>query len=209
MSKKTNRHSYGTYHYYRCTTHNKMDPAKCTGQTIRIDRLEKAVLVYLQTMVAASVEYETLLEQIRHSARRKTESSALQKTLEHQRAEREKLHRMMVELYPDWKNGILTREEYLTLKSDLLAKLRSLDVSIEKLHHTAGQYAGGMVQENEFLTHFRQYRNITELTRPMLTELVREILIYEGGRIEIVLNFRDELKALNDYLELNREAIAN
>lgn len=207
MTKKTNRHSYGTYHYYRCTTHNKMDPTKCTGQTIRIDRLEKAVLVFLQTMVAASVEYEELLERIRHSTQRKNESSALQKALEHQRSEREKLHRMMVDLYPDWKNGILSQEEYLSLKADIQAKLQTLDGSIEKLHQTAEQYAQGPEQDNEFLAHFKQYRNFTELTRPMLVELVREIRVYEGGRLEIVLNFQDELQTLTEYLELNREAL--
>lgn len=207
MSKKTNRHSYGTYHYYRCTTHNKMAPGKCTGQTIRIDRLEKAVLTYIQTMVNVSVEYETLVEQIRHSEQRKTESSHLLRTLEQQQVEREKCHRMMVELYPDWKSGILSREEYLTLKADLQTRLRTLDDSIAKLRQTAGQYAGCMEQENEFLAHFRKYRNFTELTRPMLTELVREIRIYGGGRLEIILNFRDELQALTNYLDMNREAL--
>lgn len=64
-----------------------------------------------------------------------------------------------------------------------------------------------MEQENEFLAHFRKYRNFTELTRPMLTELVREIRIYGGGRLEIILNFRDELQALTDYLDMNREAL--
>lgn len=207
MSKKTNRHSYGTYHYYRCTTHNKMDTSKCTSQSIRVDRIEKAVLVYLQTMVAVCVEYDQLLEKIRHSGSRKTESAALQKTLQQQRSEREKYHRTMLELYPDWKSGIITQEEYLSLKADLQAKIQTLDSSIDKLHQTIAQYADGMVQENDFLAHFRKYRNFTELTRPMLVELVREIRVYEGGRLEILLNFQDELNALTDYLELNREVL--
>ena len=41
----------------------------------------------------------------------------------------------------------------------------------------------------------------------MLTELVHEIRIYEGNRIEIILNFQDELQALSDYLDLNRDAL--
>lgn len=207
MSKKTNRHSYGTYHYYRCTTHNRMDTGKCTGQTIRIDRLEKAVLVFLQTMVAACVEYEQLLDRIRQSARRKTESSALRGTLEQQQAEREKCHRAMLELYPDWKSGILSQEEYLTLKADLQAKIQTLDSGITKLHQTVAQYSAGIEAENAFLTHFRKYRNIAELTRPMVVELIRQIRVFEGGRLEITLNIQDELQALTDYLELNREAL--
>jgi hypothetical protein len=153
------------------------------------------------------VEYEALIEKIRHSAQRKTESSHLRKALEQQQSEREKCHRMMVELYPDMKNGLISQEEYLTLKADFQAKLSTLDSSIDKLRQTAEQYAGNLEQENKFLAHFRKYHNFSELTRPMVTELVHEIRIYEGGRLEIVLNFQDELKALTDYLELNRDAL--
>ena len=207
MTRKTNRHTYGTYHYYRCTTHNRMDSGKCTAQTIRIDRLEKAVLTYLQTMVAVSVEYEALVEKIRSSAQRKTESSHLLRTLEQQQSEREKCHLLMVGLYPDWKSGVISQEEYLTLKADLQSKLRTLDSSIAKLRQTAEQYAGNLEQENEFLAHFRKYHNFSQLTRPMLTELVHEIRIFEGGRLEIILNFQDELQTLTDYLELNQEVL--
>ena len=41
----------------------------------------------------------------------------------------------------------------------------------------------------------------------MLLELVKEIRVFEGGRLEIVLNFQDELQSLTDYLELNREVL--
>ena len=207
MSKKTNRHSYGTYHYYRCVTHNKMDPTKCTGRTIRIDRLEKAVLVYLQTMVAVSVEYDQLLDKIRLSSQHRTQSCHLQQTLDSQLAEREKILRMQMELYPDWKNGILTQEEYLGLKQDLQSKLQTLDSGIEKLRRTVAQYAEGTVRENPFLAVFQKYRSITELTRAMLVELVKEVRVYEGGRVEIILNFRDELQELISYLELNQDAL--
>ena len=200
MSKKTNRHSYGTYHYYRCTTHTRMDTDRCTGQTIRVDRLEKAVLVFLQTMVDAAVAYEDLLGKIRRGGRRKPESSALSRTLEQQLSAREKCHRMSLDLYPDWKSGILTQEEFRTLKADLNARLQALDSTIEKLQESIGAYDSGTEQENAFLTSFKKHRNFTELSRSMLVELVREIRIYEGGRLEIVLNFQDELKALADDL---------
>lgn len=207
MSKKTNRHSYGTYHYYRCTTHNRMDTGKCTAQTIRVDRLEKAVLVYLQTMVDISVEYEALLDKIRRSSSRKNSSAALEKTLAQQQSQRDNYQKAMLELYPDWKSGILSQSEYLSLKADLLSKIQALDTSISQLQQTLDQYAGGMVQENAFLSSFQRYHNFTELNRAMLVELVKEIRIFEGGRLEIVLNFQDELKALTDYLDMNRDAL--
>ena len=41
----------------------------------------------------------------------------------------------------------------------------------------------------------------------MLTELVHEIRVYEGGRLEIVLNFQDELQALAAYLDQNQDIL--
>ena len=207
MSKKTNRHPYGTYHYYRCTTHNRMDTGKCTGQTLRIDRLEKAVLLYLQTMVAVSVEYEPLLDKLRRSGREKSHTSPLGSTLAQHEAEREKYRRSLLDLYPDWKSGILTQEEYLSLKADLNGKLEGLETTIGKLRQVIEQNANGTEPETGFLAHFRQYRNITELTRPMLVELVREIRVYEGGRLEIVLNFQDELLAMTEYRNQEKAAV--
>lgn len=207
MTKKTNRHSYGTYHYYRCTTNNKMKVGGCIKQSIRIDKIEKAVLTLLQTTVATCVEYEKLLEQINHSAARQSRSGSLNRMLSTQKAEREKCMRAMVDLYPDWKSGFLSQEEYLTIKANLNEKVEQLDEMIKNLESTADQYAKGLDQENAFLAHFRKYGNITELTRPMLVELVKEIRVHEEGRLEITLNFQDEYAQLIEYLEMNRDVI--
>ena len=124
-----------------------------------------------------------------------------------QRAEREKCMRAMVDLYPDWKSGILTQEEYLTIKANLTEKVKQLDEMMKNMESTAQQYAKGVDQENGFLAHFRKYGNINKLTRQMLVELVKEIRVHEGGRLEITLNFQDEYTELMEYLELNREII--
>lgn len=207
MSRKTNRHTYGTYRYYRCVTNNRMKPGGCTRGSLRVDRIEDAVLTLLQKTVAACVEYEKLLEQINSSNHRKTESDNLKRLLRQQQAEREKCMRAMVDLYPDWKSGILTQQEYVTIKANLNEKLEKLDAAIQSLANTAKQYESGVDSENAFLSGFRKYGTITELTRPMLLELVKEIRVYDENRIEIELNFRDEFAQLMEYLEMNQEAI--
>lgn len=207
MSRKTNRHSYGTYRYYRCVTNIRMKPGGCTRASIRVDRIEDAVLTLLQKTVAACVEYENLLEQINRSSHRKTESDNMQRRLRQQHSEREKCMRAMVELYPDWKSGILTQQEYVTIKANLNDKLERLDAAIQSLENTAKQYESGVDSENAFLANFRKYGTITELTRPMLLELVKEIRVYDENRVEIELNFRDAYAQLIEYLEMNRGAI--
>ena len=207
MSRKTNRHAYGTYHYYRCVTNTRMKSGGCTRTSIRVDRIEDAVLTLLQTTIATCVEYEKLLEQINHSSHRKTESENLQRLLRQQQAEREMCTRAMADLYPDWKSGILTQQEYMTIKANLNEKLERLEATIQNLENTAQQYATGVGCENAFLANFRKFGTITELTRPILLELVKEIRVYDENRIEVELNFRDEYAQLMEYLEMNQEAI--
>ena len=63
----------------------------------------------------------------------------------------------------------------------------------------------GLTIENRFIENFKKYQNITELTRDVVVELVNNIYIYEGGKIEVEVKFRDEYMNALQYIELNRQ----
>ena len=187
MSKKTNKLPYGTYRYYKCSTNRRQ--GKCTNHTIRIDKLEAVVLTYLQKMIELAVEYDEVMERL-NSSRRERQTDGVQKALEAQVRERDKCQKAMLELYPDWKADIITKDEYLTLKANLSEKIAKLDGMIEKLERSQSAAR----RENEFVEHFRRYRNIDKLTRPVLIELIDSILVHEDNRITIKVKFTDALE---------------
>ena len=207
MCRKTNKHSYGTYRYYRCATARKMNKGACTNHSIRADKIEQAVLLLLQNTVRTAIEFDEILRKINSSSGRKKESSHLQQTLKTQKNEREKCMRSMVDLYPDWKSGILTQEEYLSIKSSIQQKIATLDSMIANLEKSAKEYADGITRENEFIAHFSKYQNITHLTRPMLIELLDNIYVFEGSRIEIQLKYQDAYEQVIQYIEMNKEFV--
>ena len=207
MNKKTNKHPYGTYHYYRCVTARKLKKSACSNHTIRIDKLEQVVLLTIQKMIDTAVDMSKLLQQINNNVRRKNESGYLEKTLKTHIAEREKLITMIADLYPDWKSGVITGDEYQVLKERLNGKLSVLDKKITALNKSAQQFKNGITEENDFIVHFKKQGNIEALTRPLITELVEEILVHEGGDIEIVFKFRDAYAEVLEYIELNKELI--
>ena len=188
MSKKTNKLPYGTYRYYKCST--KRRQGRCTNHTIRIDKLEQVVLTYLQKMIDLAVEYDRVMAQLQNS-RNVSESDSLQRALEDRQREREKCLKAMLDLYPDWKANLITQEEYRLLKANLSDKIAKLDEMIEKLTQSQNETAG---QENAFVEHFKQYKNIDRLTRPMLVELIDSISVYEDNRITIKVRFLDALE---------------
>ena len=207
MNKKTNQHSYGTYHYYRCATARKMKKSACGNHTIRIDKMQHTVMVTIQKMVELAVQMSEALSKINRDPQRVKESDHLRQSLETLTSQREKEYRMQLDLYPDWKSGVITQQEYLALKAKIAEKIAVLDTKIENAKKTLDAYAHGIDDENAFITAFKKYENFTELTRGMLVELVDEILVHDNASIDVNFKFADAYQQVVEYIELNKESV--
>lgn len=207
MNKKTNTHDYGTYNYYRCVTNRKMKSTVCKNHTIRIDKLENAVLAYVRMLISIAVKLDDIVSAINNNPTRRTEYVNFENTLKTYYDEQNKYERMMVDLYPDWKNGIITKEEYLTLKKEFTLKKEVLEEKSKALNETILQFKEGVNSENEFISSFKKYGNIPKLTRIIVTELIDEILVYENGVVEVNVKFSDAYEQVLDYIELNKASI--
>ncbi len=204
MSKKSNRHSYGEYHYYRCTTARKMSKGACTNHTIRIDKIETAVLVFLQKMIEVATEYDEIIKVINSSEKKKNKSDFFKKAMDKLLNDKEFHKNMILELYPDWKRGDITKEEYINLKKEFQAKILDIDEKIKSVKEQIEEQENGM-EKNPFIESFRKIGNIEKLTRPLVTELIEEILVHEGGRITIKLKCKDAFEQATEYIEINKD----
>lgn len=204
MSKKMNKHPYGTYKYYRCVTSRKMDSSACSHHSIRIDLLEKAVLGAIQTMVDTAIELDDVLDKISEKTDSRGESLA-KRSMEKLIAEREQIKAMMLDLYPDWKSGAITKEEYLTLKENMSEKVNKLDSKISDFEKMLESDNQNQIAENDFITCLKKYGKIDKLTRPILTELVDSIFVHTGGNITINFKFQDAYEQLVDYIEETKQ----
>lgn len=204
MSKKTNKHSYGTYEYYRCVTSRKMYSGACSPHSIRLDKLEQAVLVTIQTMIDTAIELDKVLEKISKNAEKRGESLA-KKSMEKLVAQREQIKNMMLDLYPDWKSGAITQEEYLALKENMGEKVKKLDEKISDFERMLESDNTAQTAGNDFISHFKQYGKIDKLTRPILTELVDSIFVHSDGNITINFKFKDAYEQIVDYIEETKQ----
>ena len=105
---------------------------------------------------------------------------------------------MMLGLYPDWKSGILSKEEYLKLKAGFAAeKSEALKRAASLSEYILQEETGS----NPFLDSFIQYKNIRSLNREVLTALVDSILIHENNRITIVFKYQDPFLEALDFIK--------
>ena len=122
MNRRHNKHSYGTYTYYVCSTFKKMDRGACTKHTIRLDRLEEAVLVAIRMQIQLAVDMKQAIDVINQSAAVNKQSGKLQKQRDNAKKDEMNAETMMLDLYPDWKAGMISSEEYQKLKAMFEAK---------------------------------------------------------------------------------------
>ena len=198
MSKKTNTFSYGTYRYYRCISYSKF--GGCSARSIRLDVLEQAVLYSIKAVIETALELEAFLLEVEKKAAQLPEANVLQRTIDKKVAERDKYKNMALSLYPDLKSGVISEDEYVALKANLLEKQKELEKSIEELQRRGNKPGEKDMTQNAFLQHFLQYATIDKLTRPIVVELIDSIYIHKNKNITINFNFTDAYADALDYI---------
>ena len=205
MQKRTVKQPYKTYDYYCCSTYRKMHSGACSKHTIRQEAIEQAVISALNEYIRLAVDFEQLLKKVE----RKKGESEICKQLKAERSakerEAEKSRKLLLELYPDYKSGLLSREQYLALKEkheNIQARAereqRKIEAELQSLEKGADAH-------NEFVATFVRYRGFSKLTREILSELVENIYIHEGGEIEIRLKCREAFLSAQQYF-MERQA---
>ena len=203
MNKKTNKHSYGTYHYYRCSTYRKMSKTACTNHTIRIDKLENAVLVSLQQMIRVAIDADVMVRALSNNPKRKSASESKKKALDEQNTLLQKNQHILDKLFPSYAEELISKEEFIRNKQKYEAEHEEIKARIASLEQEIAEFESGVGEENPFLTAFKKYGTIDCLTREMVVELIDCIEVSEGGNIHIKFKFRDEYSKIQEYLETN------
>lgn len=196
---------YKTYEYYACSTYRKAH-AGCTKHMIRADALEKAVLVFLNKYIALAVDFDRLMKAIDERKGEERQSERLAANISAQRRAAEEGERMLLELYPDYKNGLLSRGQYLALKEKYENQIERANRAAQELE-TERERLSKQDGANGFIAAFKRNQGFETLTREILTELVEEIEICEGGAIEIKMKCRDEFLLAMEYLKQHEDAL--
>ena len=194
--KAMTRSKVGSTVYYYCRTYKDQSKRACTKHTIKHTQLEAAVLYAIQQQIYLAVDFTKTVEQINKTPPVKSRSTKLHNAIEQKERELAKIVRYKQSIYQDWKDGEITHSDYRHMKEDYEQQAQALNQVLERLREEQRELEKGMDTENSLLCTFRQYQNIATLTRDVLIELVDHIKVYEGGSINIVFRFADELRQI-------------
>lgn len=205
MNKKSTNNKFKTYFYYVCNTYRKKSVGSCTKHTIRNDLLESLVLKSIKMQIDMAIEMEKMVKKINQSSKRNIYSNNVQKMLNAKLNELEKVKKLKKGVYEDWKMGDISREEYIEYKSSYENEIINIEENIKCLEEEKEKYKEQVLGDNDWIESLKSKRNITELSRDVIVELIECIYVHEGGDITIKFKFADEYERILEYIKINEE----
>ena len=177
--------------YYYCRTFREKSKNACTKHTIKEEVVIKAILAAIQTQIFLIGSFAKVVEEINKSPVVRRESSRLTAILYLRQKELDKVIGIVDGLYDDWKSGDISKEEYARLKQKYSSQAEQLKITIQNIQAECQMMAKEVSKNDPYLINFLEQKNIKELNRGILVNLVKNIYIHQGGEITIEFNFAD------------------
>lgn len=202
MNKKSSTNKSGSkYEYYICSTYRKKSNNLCTKHSIKVENLEKAVLEAIQLHIEVLVNTENLLEKIKKINIKKLANENIENIKKSKEIEIEKINNLKKCLYEDWKNEYITKKEYLDYKQKYEQDIDKVKETIVNLQKQKENEEKIINRKNQWIENFKKNKNITELDRDIITELIDYIEVYENKKIKIYFKFMNEQNKILEYIK--------
>jgi hypothetical protein len=197
--KAMGRRPTNEYVYYACKTY--LTTHTCSRHTLRHDKLEAMVLAAMQTQIDLIDSLAEMIDNINKAPTTRVNSKRLDNALKQRRQELTKTKNLYEGLYMDWKSGNLSLETYQSLKQKLEGKEAVIKRDIAGLEQELHEMEHGVTSQNPYFDAFRKHRNLTELNRGIVAELIDVIYIHEDGSIDIVFAFADQHRRIIEFTQ--------
>lgn len=197
--RKTVSYAGKRYVYYVCNA-NKHDKTVCSRHSIREDVLDQVIYQTVRHQIDLLLDVDKALRQFENLSWEKHKLKQLDASIEIQEEVVRKNNTLRLGIYEDLRAGLLDRSEYESLKKELAERIDEATAAIEKLNKEKREILDGVSKQQSWVEQFRQYENVTELTRPMVIHLIERINIFENSNIEIVFRHRNQIEEILQFI---------
>lgn len=204
MNRKGTKKNYG---YYICSTYKNY--GTCSKHSIREDELAKIVYAAIKQQIDVAVEMSQLIQSINEAPIMKKKDFDYHAQKKKQEAELYKIAHYQKGLYQDFKDGLISKDEYLDLKKDYTEQSEQIRIAIQNIETELSTIQKVVEQKDLYLDYFIKHQGFDKLNRDILTDLIDVIYIYENKDVKIKFSFEDEYKNLIAYIEEGKNLLEN
>lgn len=200
------------YAYYNCpdaaipSSRRNVQPSSpeiqdaCESCRISEKELEAAVLATLQAQIGVILDMDEALAQADTLQWENREYKRLEAQIFAQEEIIEKNNRLKAGIYEDLSDGLISKEEYDNLKQQFTLRIQDAKDITARLNRECTDVKESLTTQQDWLSQFRGYRNLTSLTRPVIVHLVERIMLYPGKEIKLSLRHKDQFSGIMEFL---------
>ena len=193
------------YYYYVCSSNKRHEG--CTAHSISTKEVETAVTNAVKDHVTDVLDMSDALEYIERLPSANRAIFNYEAQIAKLEEEIDRCRRMKLRIYEDLSDGVITKKEYADFRSQYTAMLEDKGAALERVKRERKDAEVTGDTERAWVTLFRQYENIEELTRRALMAMVDKVLVYEKHGVEVSFKYGDEYLRARDYISKNADLL--
>lgn len=181
------------YIYYTC-------PSSCGSRSISEKELESIILTTLRAEISAIIVMSDALQAIDASDWETRELKKLDERIVQQEELIQRNAALKVNVYEDFKANLIGQEDLAHIKKELSSRIEEATARLGRLREQRDDLAHGLSQQQGWLGQFKQYGNLTCLTRAVVVNLIDRVLLFPDKSVHVELRHKDQLCRIADYL---------
>lgn len=182
-----------SYSFY-CGTYKRSGKDYCTPHTLPFQVLDDIVLGDLKEIIRSVENLQELVKEQSFTAT-KIKKSADTELLK-LKSELERVKKLKQSIYEDYKEELISKEEFLSYREDYQQKEVLYSKQIETLEAKKKENVTEDIFQTPWLRRLLELKDIEELDRDIVVEMIDQITVYENRKIKIRYNFGNELEHL-------------
>jgi site-specific DNA recombinase len=176
--------------FYTCGSYKRYGETACTRHYITQSVLENAVLSDLNKVIESVEDLPALVTSGEQESDRSADIRGEQEKLGGALA---RVRRLRQSAYEDYRDKLISKEDFLRYRDDYEMQEKALKNQLAGLDK---RQKSGDRDNCSWAKSLLADGRITGLDRQTIAETIKEIKIFEGGRIEITYLFSEEMSAL-------------
>lgn len=191
---------------YDCSTHLRRGHGTCFKHAMRQDALNEKVFNAIRDQLQVALDYEKLLLAMRGGSGEASVREKHKAAVASVKLRLNALKKKRAGLYESYVEGILNEEEYAFAKQTYEEQYEALNRLLDEAVERRERFLASISPDNKWLTMMRGAAGTTGLTQELVDAIIEKVLVYGGGRIEVVFNYNDVFYAMLECVEQIKEA---
>ena len=195
---RMNRHVSNGQPRYRCMT-RVFAPEKCQCPSVKEALLEEVILQAVQSQIQELVDAKEVIDAARKDAPIGQSQNEYLLALNHAEQEKKRLAEAKFRLYDRLEKGIIDQDEYIQFKERYNKEIAEQDSQITRLQTNLTNIKEARKQDDEFISFFKEYGNISTIDRDVLNRLLDHIEVTSSKQIDVYFKFSAERQKILDF----------